>query len=402
MEKSLSTVNDKWIKASVLAGLWAGIEIIAGSFLHNLRIPFSGTFLTLISIILIVGFFQIWPVFGIIWRAGLITALMKSISPSAVILGPMIAIAMEGFIMEVVIRVAGRNPAGYMAAGMFTLMGALVHKIVRLFLLFGLDIFRIYEEMFIFATQKLGFMHARPGPVIMALFITYAALGALAALSGYLLGRRARREQDGGMALPLEPGKQPWEKPDADVKYSTFFLVLLVVVIPLLLFALSNLTLKPALMVTLPWFLFIFWRYRFAMRQLKKWLFWMQLGAILVLAWFFSESSGSGLEGKLTALAGGFIMILRALVVVTGFAALSTELRAPLMQKLFYRSGFRQLYLSVTQAFGILPMVVSDLATPAEFIKNPARSIAVSLRHVNSWHLHLIRQQDEKKSKLQK
>lgn len=152
MEKSLSTVNDKWIKASVLAGLWAGIEIIAGSFLHNLRIPFSGTFLTLISIILIVGFFQIWPVFGIIWRAGLITALMKSISPSAVILGPMIAIAMEGFIMEVVIRVAGRNPAGYMAAGMFTLMGALVHKIVRLFLLFGLDIFRIYEEMFIFAT----------------------------------------------------------------------------------------------------------------------------------------------------------------------------------------------------------------------------------------------------------
>ncbi|MDD4598821.1 MAG: hypothetical protein PHW35_12720 [Lentimicrobiaceae bacterium] len=402
MEKSLSTVNDKWIKASVLAGLWAGIEIIAGSFLHNLRIPFSGTFLTLISIILIVGFFQIWPVFGIIWRAGLITALMKSISPSAVILGPMIAIAMEGFIMEVVIRVAGRNPAGYMAAGMFTLMGALVHKIVRLFLLFGLDIFRIYEEMFIFATQKLGFMHARPGPVIMALFITYAALGALAALSGYLLGRRARREQDGGMALPLEPGKQPWEKPDADVKYSTFFLVLLVVVIPLLLFALSNLTLKPALMVTLPWFLFIFWRYRFAMRQLKKWLFWMQLGVILVLAWFFSESSGSGLEGKLTALAGGFIMILRALVVVTGFAALSTELRAPLMQKLFYRSGFRQLYLSVTQAFGILPMVVSDLATPAEFIKNPARSIAVSLRHVNSWHLHLIRQQDEKKSKLQK
>ncbi len=314
----------------------------------------------------------------------------------------MIAIAMEGFIMEVVIRVAGRNPAGYMAAGMFTLMGALVHKIVRLFLLFGLDIFRIYEEMFIFATQKLGFMHARPGPVIMALFITYAALGALAALSGYLLGRRARREQDGGMALPLEPGKQPWEKPDADVKYSTFFLVLLVVVIPLLLFALSNLTLKPALMVTLPWFLFIFWRYRFAMRQLKKWLFWMQLGVILVLAWFFSESSGSGLEGKLTALAGGFIMILRALVVVTGFAALSTELRAPLMQKLFYRSGFRQLYLSVTQAFGILPMVVSDLATPAEFIKNPARSIAVSLRHVNSWHLHLIRQQDEKKSKLQK
>lgn len=396
MEKSLNTVNDKWIKASVLAGLWAGIEIIAGSFLHNLRIPFSGTFLTLISIILIVGFYQIWPKNGIIWRAGLITALMKSISPSAVILGPMVAIAMEGFIMELVIRVAGRNPASYMLAGMLTLVSALVHKIVRLFLLFGLDIFRIYEEMFIFATKKLGFLHASPSRAVSILFIVYAALGALAALSGYLLGKRAKQEQDDGLTPFLEPGKQPWKQPDVEVKYSTFFLVLLVIAIPIMLFALSSLTLKPALMITLPWFVFIFWRYRFAMRQLKKWLFWMQLGIILLLAWFFSETSGTGFEGQLTALAGGFIMILRALVVVTGFAAISTELRAPLMQKLFYRSGFRQLYLSVTHAFGILPMVVSDLATPAEFVKNPARSIAVSLRHVNSWHHHLLKQQEEK------
>ncbi len=399
MEKSLSTVNDKWIKASVLAGLWAGIEIIAGSFLHNLRIPFSGTFLTLISIILIVGFFQIWPKYGIIWRAGLITALMKSISPSAVILGPMVAIAMEGFIMEFVIRLAGRNPAGYLLAGMLTLVGALVHKIVRLFLLFGLDIFRIYEEMFIFATKKLGFLYASPARAVLILFIVYAALGALAAFTGYLLGKRARREQDDGLIHFPEPGKQPWEQPGAEVKYSTLFLGLLVITIPLMLFALSSLTLKPALIITLPWFVFIFWRYRFAMRQLKKWLFWMQLIVILVLAWFFSETSGQGFEGKLTALAGGFIMILRALVVVTGFAALSTELRAPLMQKLFFRSGFRQLYLSVTQAFGILPMVISDLATPGEFIKNPARSIAISLRHVNSWHLHLLRQQEENRNR---
>lgn len=75
-----------------MAGLWAGIEIVAGRFLHNLKIPFSGTFLTLISIMLVTGIFQIWKQPGIIWRAGIITALMKSISPSAVILGPMIAI----------------------------------------------------------------------------------------------------------------------------------------------------------------------------------------------------------------------------------------------------------------------------------------------------------------------
>ena len=88
-------------------------------------------------------------------------------------------------------------------------------------------------------------------------------------------------------------------------------------------------------------------------------------------------------------------MVLRALVVVTGFAALSTELRAPLMQRLFFRSGFRQLYLSVNHAFGILPMVISSFTTTRKFITNPARSIAISLRYVNSWHLHLVELLDE-------
>ena len=122
----------------------------------------------------------------------------------------------------------------------------------------------------------------------------------------------------------------------------------------------------------------------------------MQLLVILVLAWFFSKTSSDGIEGRIIALSGGMIMVLRALVVVTGFAALSTELRAPLMQRIFFRSGFRQLYLSVNHAFGILPMVIGGLSTPRQFIVNPARSIAISLRNVNRWHQHLLESLDEK------
>ena len=103
------------------------------------------------------------------------------------------------------------------------------------------------------------------------------------------------------------------------------------------------------------------------------------------------------MEGRLIALSGGMIMVLRALVVVTGFAAISTELRAPLMQRIFFRSGFRQLYLSINHAFGILPMVVGGFSTPREFILHPARSIANSLRNVNSWHQHLVKSLNVKK-----
>lgn len=396
MEQSKRVVNDKWIKASVLAGLWAGIEIIAGSFLHNLRIPLSGTILTLISIILVVGFFQIWPKYGIIWRAGLITALMKSISPSAVILGPMIAIAVEGFLMECAVRVAGKNITGYIGAGMITMVGVLIHKIVRLFILYGWDIFLIYEEMFIFATDKLGLRNVPPMRALLSLFVIYALLGAVAALLGYKIGQRAKKEQYCEHAPLSEIHGKQWQQPSEEIDYSTRFLILLIAVIPLLLFGLSTLTLAGAFLLSLPWFLFIFWRYRFVMRQLKKWLFWMQLLVILVLAWFFSKTSGGGLEGRLIALSSGVIMVLRALVVVTGFAAVSTELRAPLMQRIFFRSGFRQFYLSINHAFGILPMVISGLTTPREFILHPARSIANSLRKVNRWHQHLVKSLDNK------
>ena len=62
--------TDAWLKAAALGGIWASFEIIAGSLLHNLHIPFSGTFMAFISVILMVSFLQVWDTRGFIWSAG--------------------------------------------------------------------------------------------------------------------------------------------------------------------------------------------------------------------------------------------------------------------------------------------------------------------------------------------
>lgn len=388
---AINQTESKWIKASVLAGLWAGIEIVAGSFLHNLKIPFSGTFLTLISIMLVIGIFQIWKQPGIIWRAGIITALMKSISPSAVILGPMIAIAMEGFILEFSIRMIGKNFLSYFIAGALTMVGALMHKIIHLFVLYGWDIFKIYEEMFRFAVLKMGLPDARPVYVVTALFLIYGMLGLLAAFAGWFIGSRAVEEQNSELpTLNEDTIWKKWQSTDAETNYSPGLLILHIILIPFLLFSLSKLSSGLALLIVLPYLAFVAWRYHIAVRRMKKWLFWMQLLIILALAWFFGKSSSAGMEGRLEALSQGFSMVLRALVVVMGFSGLSTELRGPVMQRLFFRTGFKQLYLSINNAFSILPAIVDDMANPGQFIRNPIRSIALSLQYVNSWHRHLI------------
>jgi uncharacterized protein YggT (Ycf19 family) len=132
--------------------------------------------------------------------------------------------------------------------------------------------------------------------------------------------------------------------------------------------------------------IFIAIHYKHALKRLKKLLFWAQLLLILALAWFFSDTPVTSVEPKLLALADGFNMVLRALIVVMGFSAISTELRAPVMQRLFYRGGLRQLYLAINTAFSILPEVIDNFAKPRDFLKKPFGSIAYSLQYVNGWH----------------
>ncbi|MCK7542545.1 MAG: hypothetical protein MZV63_72600 [Marinilabiliales bacterium] len=92
---------------------WAASEIILGSFLHNLNIPFKGNILTAIGLILMISVAYKWKDRGLFWRSGLICALMKTMSPSAVLLGPMVAIIMEALLLDISVRLLGRNLAGF-------------------------------------------------------------------------------------------------------------------------------------------------------------------------------------------------------------------------------------------------------------------------------------------------
>jgi hypothetical protein len=96
-EGGTAALSPLWQRAAVLGSLWAASEIALGSFLHNLRVPFAGHALTAIAVAVLVAGHRTWPQEGLLVRAGLIAAVMKSTSPSAVLFGPMVAIVMEGW-----------------------------------------------------------------------------------------------------------------------------------------------------------------------------------------------------------------------------------------------------------------------------------------------------------------
>ena len=110
--------QQKWIYSAALACLWASSEIIIGSFLHNLKVPMRGTILASIAVVIMTAVGYRFKLKGIYWRAGLLTAAMKTLSPSAVLLGPMVAITIQGILMELVISLGGTRRIVFILAAL--------------------------------------------------------------------------------------------------------------------------------------------------------------------------------------------------------------------------------------------------------------------------------------------
>jgi hypothetical protein len=113
--------NPRWLQAAALGSLWATSEIVLGSFLHNLKVPFRGHALTAIAVLLLSGAQRRWGGRGVVWRAGLVAAVMKSASPSAVLLGPMLAISMEGFAFEAGLTIGRGGLLGCVIGGVLAM-----------------------------------------------------------------------------------------------------------------------------------------------------------------------------------------------------------------------------------------------------------------------------------------
>jgi len=60
LTREKTAISDKWIKASIIGTIWAAAEIVLGSFLHNLRVPFSGNMLTAIALVILIAVSYRW------------------------------------------------------------------------------------------------------------------------------------------------------------------------------------------------------------------------------------------------------------------------------------------------------------------------------------------------------
>ena len=394
-------LSELWLKAAIAGGLWASVEIIIGSFLHNLKVPFAGSILAGFGVVLMIAFLQLWPERGLIIRAGLVCALMKSVSPSAVILGPMTGILAEALLMEVGVLLFGRTLPGFLIAGALALFSALIHKVVSLLILFGTNIIRIYLNLFQFASRQINIPDADPVVLLSWLAAIYLLAGALAGLLGYLTGRKANNQFKQIPAFNTDiVGQNDFFHTNPHQKFKVWLLLVHILAIPVGLMLMNFFNVWSFLPFMTAYLLFCLLTYRGIIRRLKKPFFWVQLLIIIMLAaLFWNYFSDTQTENPYEGIVIGLEMSLRAVYVIIAFSSVSIELRNPRVKDRIFRSGFHNLYLALQLAFSALPAMISNLSVKqGNNLKNPFLFFPLLLKQAESWYSRMTELQSNQSS----
>jgi nucleoside-triphosphatase THEP1 len=383
MEKK-HRLSEKWIKASIAGTIWAASEIVLGSFLHNLKVPFSGNILTAIGIIILISISYTWTERGLFWRAGIICALMKTLSPSAVIFGPMTAIFIESFLLEFSVRIMGRTIPGYIIGSMMAMSWNLVQKILNYIIYYGSNIIDVYSSLLKMAQKQLGIQTDIVWLPILFLLLVYSLFGLLAAVIGIRVGRKMRKQPVSETPLKLiRPSEGVTYSTGKEFAYSVTWLFINVSLI-ICSFILLNRTTWIVWSIAISGIVVI-WslRYQRALRQLSKPKFWILFVLITLITAFVFTKARTGENSVLQGILTGVQMNFRAVIIIVGFSVLGTELYNPVVRNFFLRTSFRNLPLALELSAESLPSFIANIPDFKSLVRNPVSIFYQVLSHAD-------------------
>ncbi len=192
------TVRD-WVTIGLFGALWGAVELTLGSLLHAIYPPLADTFLTGVVMggigvaVALMGR-RFVPKRGSLILIGVVTATLRLLSVSGVVVGPVAAILMESVLMESVLWIAHvpRWPA-------FALGGALAegwnlpHKFIMMRLIYGKDFLTIYNKMVQDGSQALGLNASLALLILAILLLVRLVVGAISGWGAWQLGDAVAR-----------------------------------------------------------------------------------------------------------------------------------------------------------------------------------------------------------------
>jgi hypothetical protein len=367
------SLNQKWIKAAVLGTVWAASEIVLGSFLHNIRMPFSGNVLVGIAMILLISASHIWKEKGVIWRSGLICALLKTMSPSAIIFTPMIAIFTEGVLLELMVRLFRRKNIGYYIGAALAMSWNLFQKILIMIFFYSMNLVKVYEKIMKSAEKQLHLNFDLTWVPILVLLVVYIILGLVVAYFGIKVGKQLLDKNYHPEFTEFNSnGLSNFRKNTTNFDYSKLWLIANII-LPILVFLIKD-YISFYLWIALVVVLVGVWsiRYKRALKQVMKPKFWIWFVMITMLTSLLFSNFQEGENGINEGLKIGLMMNLRAILLIVSLTTIGTELYNPKIRKWLQNGRFRQLTLAIELSLESLPNVMVNMPSFKAIVKTPS------------------------------
>jgi len=183
-----------WVTVGLFGALWAVIEMTLGSYLHVIFPPQANTFLSGVVLggigvaVALTGRHFV-PNRGSVFLIGVVTALLKLLSPGGVRLGPSVAIVVEGALMEAALWLA-RQPHrwAFIVGGALAVGWNLPHKFVMMRLLYGQGVAAVYTKVVQDGSQMLRLDPSAALWILAILWLIYLIVGAIGGWGAWELG----------------------------------------------------------------------------------------------------------------------------------------------------------------------------------------------------------------------
>ena len=377
-------MTSAWTKAAAFGSLWAASEIVLGNLLHSLRVPLAGTLLAAIGVSILVAGLRLRGEPGVALRTGVVCALMKSVSPGAVIIGPMVGIMLEASIMEGVTRLTRRTVPGLLLAGGLATATPILQKIGSLLVTYGADAANIYIGLYEFAASSLAIRGLGPVTLLLVFAAAAALFGLVAAAAGLRMASLA--QQTAADPLPIDATQSAFTF-DATSDGQTYSLPLLACHVAALVLGLTLLATIPLWAAAIPvaaYAAFSFLRYRRVAQKFTRPRLWVEFAIIAVLAAVALGvlAPGKGLGDGLYA---GGQMLARGILVIVAFSSISVELRNPAVVRWVLANSLGGAADAVSVATGALPGILQLLGNERQVLRHPLRAFSRSLAATVAW-----------------
>jgi hypothetical protein len=201
-----------WVTVGLFGALWAVIELTLGTYLHAIFPPQANTFLTGVVLggigvaVALTGRHFV-PDCGSVLLIGLVTALLKLLSPGGARLGPFVAIIVESALMEGVLWTAGMPRRwAFVVGGALAVGWNLPHKFIMMRVLYGQGIVEVYTNMVREGSHMLGLDTSAALLIVGALLLVRLAVGAVGGWGAWKLGGAVARRLGHRRPAAMEVG----------------------------------------------------------------------------------------------------------------------------------------------------------------------------------------------------